>query len=155
MACYYHNVECSTSDPWILNIQCSGIKRCQSSPEVILSRILVHSKYFNRQKISINVVWSWWWLIDVLRRPLLCTWLAKWAERPPKVMKRSKRRNNHQLCPQQDSNTGGSDLCSNTLPQDHGGVVINSVRIYLRDIGTYYNIALKPGFYHTYVRCCR
>jgi hypothetical protein len=29
-------------------------------------------------------------MIDVLR-PLLCIWQAKWAERPPKVMKRSQR----------------------------------------------------------------
>ena len=29
-------------------------------------------------------------MIDVLRT-LLCTWEAKWAERPPKVMKRSKK----------------------------------------------------------------
>ena len=36
-------------------------------------------------------------------------------------MRRSERRNNLQICPRQDSNTGGSDLWSNTLPLDHGG----------------------------------
>ena len=40
-------------------------------------------------------------MIDVLR-PLLYTWYAKWAERPPKVMKRSQRRNNLQICPRRD-----------------------------------------------------
>jgi len=37
-------------------------------------------------------------MIDVLQPPL-CTSLAKWAERPPKVMRRSQRRNNLQICP--------------------------------------------------------
>jgi len=32
-----------------------------------------------------------------------------------------RRRNNLQKCPLQDSNTGDSDLWSNTLPLDHGG----------------------------------
>ena len=59
-------------------------------------------------------------MIDVLR-PLLCTRQAKWAEQPPKVMRRSERRNNLQICLRQDLNTGGSDLWSNTLPLDHGG----------------------------------
>ena len=59
-------------------------------------------------------------MIDVLR-PVLCTWLAKWAERPLEVMKRSQRWNNLQICPRRDSNTGGSDQWSNTLPLDHGG----------------------------------
>ncbi|KAK2163817.1 hypothetical protein LSH36_74g14046 [Paralvinella palmiformis] len=36
-------------------------------------------------------------------------------------MRRSQRRNNLQICPRRDSNTGGSDLWSNTLPLDHGG----------------------------------
>ena len=41
---------------------------------------------------------------------------------PPKVMKRSQRWNNLQICPRRDSNRGGSDLWSNTLPLDQGGV---------------------------------
>jgi len=36
-------------------------------------------------------------------------------------MRRSERRNNLQICPRRDSNTGGSDLWSNTRPLDHGG----------------------------------
>ena len=59
-------------------------------------------------------------MIDVLR-PLLCTREANWAEPPPKVMRRSERRNNLQTCPHRDSSTDGSDLWSNTLPLDHGG----------------------------------
>ena len=43
----------------------------------------------------------------------LCTRWAKWAERPPKVTKRSERWNNLQICPRRDSNSGGSDLWSN------------------------------------------
>ena len=68
-------------------------------------------------------------MIDVLR-PRLCTRYAKWAERPPKLMRRSERRNNLQICPRRDSNTGGSDLWSNTLPLDHGGapLIIHIVR---------------------------
>ena len=46
-------------------------------------------------------------MIDVLQ-PLLGTKEAKRAERPPKVMRRSERRNNLQICPRQDSNTGGA-----------------------------------------------
>ena len=42
--------------------------------------------------------------IDVLR-PLLCTWEAKWAERPQKLMRRSQRWNNLQICPRRYSNT--------------------------------------------------
>ncbi|KAK2168904.1 hypothetical protein LSH36_13g07017 [Paralvinella palmiformis] len=36
-------------------------------------------------------------------------------------MRRSKRRNNLQICPRRYSNTGGSDLWSSMLPLDHGG----------------------------------
>ena len=55
------------------------------------------------------------------------------AERPPKVMRRSQRRNNLQICPRRDSNTGGSDLWSNTLPLDHGGALGHPYEQY--DIG--------------------
>ena len=51
-------------------------------------------------------------MIDVLR-PLFCTWQAKWAERPPKVMQLSQRWNTLQICPCRDSNSGGSDLWYN------------------------------------------
>ena len=54
-------------------------------------------------------------MIDVLR-PLLCIWQVKWAERPPKVMKRSQRWNTLSICLHRDSNSGGSDLWSNALP---------------------------------------
>jgi len=49
-------------------------------------------------------------------------------------MKRSQGRNNLHLCPCRDSNTGGSDLCSNTLLLDHGGALLRllqSVILYL------------------------
>jgi len=36
-------------------------------------------------------------------------------------MRRSERRNDLQIWPRRDSNTGGSDLWSSTLPLDHGG----------------------------------
>ena len=36
-------------------------------------------------------------------------YISEWAEQPPKVMRRSQRRNNLQICPRRDSNTGGSD----------------------------------------------
>ena len=39
-------------------------------------------------------------------------------------MKRSQRWNNLQICPRRNSNTGGSDLWSNTLPLDHGATPI-------------------------------
>jgi len=39
----------------------------------------------------------------------------------PKVMRRSERRNNLQIGPRRDSNTGGSDLQSSTLPIDDRG----------------------------------
>ena len=41
-------------------------------------------------------------------------------------MRRSERRNNLQICPRRDSNTGGSDLWSNTLPLDYGGAQNNN-----------------------------
>ena len=37
-------------------------------------------------------------------------------------MRRSQRRNNLQIWPRRDSNTGGSDMWSNTLPLDHGSL---------------------------------
>ena len=67
-----------------------------------------------------------WMMIDVLR-PLLCTRYAKLAERPAKVMRRSERRNNLQICPRWDSNTGSSDMLSNTLPLDHGCAPVESL----------------------------
>ena len=39
-------------------------------------------------------------------------------------MRRSQRWNNLQICPLRDSNPGGSDLWSNTLPLDHGGALM-------------------------------
>ena len=75
-----------------------------------------------RFMISILLTQMMMMMIDVLR-PLLCTCQAKWAERPPKVTRRSERRNNLQICPRRDSNTGGSDLWSSTLPLDHGGAL--------------------------------
>ena len=38
------------------------------------------------------------------------------TERPPNVMKLSQRWNTLQICPRQDSNSGGSELWSNALP---------------------------------------
>ena len=56
-------------------------------------------------------------------RPVLGTSKAKWAERPPNVMKkRSRRWNTIQICPRRDSNTGDSDLWANPLPL--GGVLL-------------------------------
>jgi len=48
-------------------------------------------------------------MIIYVLRPLLCTCLAKWAER-------SQRWNTLHRCPRRDSNLGGGDLWSNTLP---------------------------------------
>ena len=53
------------------------------------------------------------------------------AERPPKVTRRSERRNNLQICPRRDSNTGGSDLWSSTLPLDHGGALIDIQNLHI------------------------
>ena len=39
-------------------------------------------------------------------------------------MKQSQRWINLQICPRQDSNTGGSYLWSNTLPLEHGGTQV-------------------------------
>jgi len=78
------------------------------------------------QLVDLWFMWGWGWLdlsvvmmvmmmmmmIDVLR-PLLCTRWAKWAKRPPK---RSERWNKLQICPRGGSNSGGSDLWSNSLP---------------------------------------
>ena len=44
-------------------------------------------------------------------------------------MRRSERRNNLQICPRRDSNTGGSDLWSSTLPLDHGGALCVSLSV--------------------------
>ena len=43
-------------------------------------------------------------------------------------MRRSERRNNLQICQRRDSNTGGSDLWSSTLPLDHGGAHDDLIR---------------------------
>jgi len=42
--------------------------------------------------------------------------VIRYIERPTEVMKRSQRWNNLQKCQRQDHNSGGSDLCSNTIP---------------------------------------
>jgi len=41
-------------------------------------------------------------------------------------MKWSKKLNNLRICPRRDSNTGGSDMWSNTLPLDHGGAPVQT-----------------------------
>ena len=71
--------------------------------------------------IQITGWWWWWWWWMTFYGPFLCTRYAKWAKRPPRVMKRSQRWNNLHICPRGDSNTGGSGQCSNTLPLDHAG----------------------------------
>ena len=48
-------------------------------------------------------------------------------------MRRSERRNNLQICQRPDSNTGGSDLWSSTLPLDHGGAPVLSYKIVYSD----------------------
>jgi len=51
----------------------------------------MHGDTYGKYNMSKNGIrfYKMMMMIDVLR-PLLCTWLAKWAEQPPKVMKRSK-----------------------------------------------------------------
>ena len=87
-------------------------------PKLLFSEhmIILHQLF----KYQIYVVLRMVTNIDVLW-PRLGTRQAKWAERPPKVMQRSKRLNKLQICPRRDSNTGGSDMWSNTPPLDHGG----------------------------------
>ena len=58
-------------------------------------------------------------IIGVLR-PLLCTWQAKWADRPPTVNEAKLEMKQPSDMPRRDSNAGEGDLWSNTLPQDHG-----------------------------------
>jgi len=78
---------------------------------------ILHNQTWGRENLI--KVHDDWMVIDVLQL-LLCTWQAKWADRPPKVMKRSQRWNNHQICPHRDSKTGGRDLWYNVLLLDHG-----------------------------------
>ena len=52
-------------------------------------------------------------------------------------MRRSERRNNLQICPHRDSNTGGSDLWSNTLPLDHEGAPVNIKKVIYNLNGQY------------------
>ena len=59
-----------------------------------------------------------WWLV-------FYNHFCAQAEQPTKVMKWSQKWNNLQLGPHQDSNKGGSDLRSNTLPLDHGGPLLS------------------------------
>jgi len=60
-------------------------------------------------------------MIDVLR-PLLCKQLAKLAERLSKVVKRSQRCNNLQICPCREIRTRVVVICGLTCYQlDHGG----------------------------------
>ena len=59
---------------------------------------------------NLNPMVDGWWFTATL-----CRRFAKWAERPPKVMKRSQRWNNLQICPRRDSISGGSDLWENYI----------------------------------------
>ena len=52
-------------------------------------------------------------------------------------MRRSERRNNLRICPRRDSNTGGSDLWSNTLPLDHGGALSSLLRVLRTNVRKY------------------
>ena len=76
-------------------------------------------------------------MIDVLR-PLLCTRLNGPSD--------PQRRNNLQICPRRDSNTGGSDLWSNTLLIDHGGALL---------CGVMRGSLLEPLAFTTYLRSIR
>ena len=67
-------------------------------------------------------------VVDVLR-PVMCIWWAKWAERPPKVMKRSQLLNTLQICPRRDSNSGGSNMWSNALDFSQERQLITSSRV--------------------------
>jgi len=61
--------------------------------------------------------WEYWMMIDDwCLRPVLCTRQIKWADWPPKLMKREQRGNTAQICPRRDSNSGGSEICSKALP---------------------------------------
>ena len=62
--------------------------------------------------------------------PLLCTWQANWAERPPKAMEWSERWNTLQICRRRDSNSGGSDLWSSALPTHNGGHTLSTLFAY-------------------------
>jgi len=84
-----------------------------------------------------------------LLRPLLCTRKAKWAERPPKVMKRSQKWNTLHIYPRRDSNSCGNVIiCSSTRYQlDHGGKqLLHKCKLWLASIKKV-NLNLKYGNY--------
>ena len=84
------------NSPQILNWVYLWVVLQEASDYLWLSAIL----HEDRAAVSILM----YLMIGVLR-PFLCTCYAKWAKRPPKVMKRSQRWNNLQICPRRDSNT--------------------------------------------------
>ena len=109
------------------------VHTCAPTIAIILNNRVYHPKqddlfYSPPKVVSVSFcefyVTVWMMMMNGVLRPLLCTHWAKRAERHPKVVKRIQRWNNLQIFPRRDSNTGGSDLWSNTLPLDHGGAPV-------------------------------
>ena len=89
-----------------------AVERICVKRDIILSYICVLGWVIS--KANSTAIWSWLMIGDL--RPRLYTWWAKWAERPPTVMKRNRRWTTLQICSRRDSNSGGSDPWYNALP---------------------------------------
>ena len=92
--------------------------------------------------------WWWWWL--VFYGHFCAHGRFNWPMLPPKVMKRSQRWNNLQICPRRDSNTGSSDMWSNTLQLDHGGAQGCILRGLIVEIPTKYRLQLLNDLHEEY-----
>ena len=83
----------------------------------------------------INIIHTMMMMIDVLR-PLLCIWQAKWAERPPRVMKQSENESPFRYV-HAEIRTRVVVICGPTL--------ISASRSYLRTEGQYYSVVARVG----------
>jgi len=106
----------------------------QFTPKEVRLLDILLGKVRREQRLLVTMICDvsgrWWWLMFYSH---FCRLKLKWAEQPPKVMKRSQRWNNPQIWPRRDSNKGGGDLWSNTLPLDHGGALMFREKTFLEE----------------------
>ena len=99
-----------SSLPLMLDCHCYRKLKCSTC---------IYRSYIQGGSITLPSTTIRWWLVFYVQ---VCAHARlNGGERFPKVMKRSQRWNTLHICPRRDSNTGGSDLWSNTLRLDHGG----------------------------------
>jgi len=94
----------------LVTLLCNSLQILRQRTIEYMIRIFM---YFHRE-------W-WWWRWLMFYSHFCAPGRLNGPSDLQRVMKRSERWRNLQICPRRNSNTGGSDIWSNTLPIDHGG----------------------------------